>query len=85
MSGLCLLWDVFWWRRVCYGNDHKVQPCLGRGRLFSMYSSLGRRPRSMQLESPCPSYTEDLTVLAKGPGEGPVVLHRGPAEVGGGP
>lgn len=39
----------------------------------------------MQFESPCPSYTEDLTVLTEGCGERPVVLHRGPAEVGGGP
>lgn len=66
------------------GMTTKSSPALGEAG-FSMCSSLGRRPRSMQLESPCPSYTEDLTVLAKGPGEGPVVLHRGPAEVGGGP
>lgn len=44
---------------------------------FSMCSLLGRRPRSKQLESSCPLYTEDLTVLAKGPGEGPGELPRG--------
>lgn len=22
------IWDVVWWRQVCFGNDHNVQPCL---------------------------------------------------------
>lgn len=37
------------------------------------------------LESPCPFYTQDLTVPAKGPGEGPAEWQRSPAELGGDP
>lgn len=62
----------------------KFSPALG-GTGFSMCSWLGRRPGSKHLESPCPFYTQDLTVLAKGPGEGPAEWQRSPAELGGDP
>lgn len=62
----------------------KFSPALG-GAGFSMCSWLGRRPWSKHLESPCPFYTQDLTVLAKGPGEGPAEWQRSPVELGGDP
>lgn len=58
----------------------KSSTALG-GPGFSMYSLIGRRPRSKQLEYPGPLYTEDPTVLAKGPGEGPGVA-QGPCRGG---
>lgn len=62
----------------------KFSPALG-GAGFSTCSWLDRRPRSEHLESPCPFYTQDLTVLTKEPGEGPAEWQRSPAELGGDP